>query len=451
MLKVNDLSELCYKSELDLESLPLTQTSILESSWHKISTTSLNNDTLQFDIAGDDTHYLDLANSFIFLNLSIVDKQKLSAKEYDNNMTKITKDGQNDVTYHCYPINNFLHSIFKSADVKINSSTIESCSNYAYRSYIEDLLNYDEHAKKSMLNAQLWYDDTVGKFDDIQLENVITNNGAKDRRSKLKSKKLTLYGRLHLDTFNMIRNVIANQKITVVLTKNSNKFYLMQNTDNDVFTLNLNEAYLLIRKNKISYEQKFIHTTLLNKSFAKYPYTRVLVKTHVMNKGMSHKLSSLQSGTVPNRIIFGFVDEKAYTGDFKKNPFNFLKLDISSFKLKVASEAIPYSDGLDLSSNTEIDNTIVGYHSLMNNLNTPPTIALDQYSNGSYFLCFNLSQDGCNGDHYNPLREGNVEANITLNSWPNDIDNIMLIYYMEFDNILQIDKSGLAIAGNNIV
>jgi hypothetical protein len=451
MLKVNDLSELCYKSELDLETLPLTQTSILESSWHKVSTTALNNDTLQFEIAGDDTHYLDLSNSYIFLNLSIIDKQKLSAKDYDQNMSIVKTENAETHNYHCYPSNNFLHSIFKSADVKINSTTVESCSNYAYRSYIEDLLNYDTQTKKSMLNAQLWYDDDYGKFDAVDTEDKITNNGAKERRTKIKNKKLTLFGRLHLDTFNMIRNIIANQKITVVLTKNSNKFYLMQNSDSDLFTLNINDAYLLVRKNKISFEQKLVHTTLLNKSFAKYPYTRVLVKTHVMNKGVTHKLSSLQSGVVPNRIIFGFVDEKAYTGNFKKNPFNFIKLDIATFNLKVASESIPYSDGLDLSTQTDNDNTVVGYHTLMNNLNTSPTISLNEYSNGSYFLCFNLSQDGCNADHYNPLREGNVEANITLNTWPDNIDNIMLIYYMEFDNILQVDKMGLAIVGNNIV
>ena len=48
------------------------------------------------------------------------------------------------------PVNNFLHSLFNQVDVFFNEKAVSPPSNsYAYRAYIETLLNYSNEAKKS--------------------------------------------------------------------------------------------------------------------------------------------------------------------------------------------------------------------------------------------------------------------------------------------------------------
>ena len=51
-------------------------------------------------------------------------------------------------------------------NVFFNQKSVSSSSNaYAYRAYIEILLNYGPIAKTSHLTSVLWYGDTAGKMD----------------------------------------------------------------------------------------------------------------------------------------------------------------------------------------------------------------------------------------------------------------------------------------------
>ena len=56
---------------------------------------------------------------------------------------------------------------------------------YAYRSYIETLLNYASAAKKSHLISAPWYTDTPGKMDATNHE----NEGLSSRRNHMGEEK----------------------------------------------------------------------------------------------------------------------------------------------------------------------------------------------------------------------------------------------------------------------
>jgi hypothetical protein len=63
-------------------------------------------------------------------------------------------------------VNNFLHSLFKQVDVFLKEKQVtQATSTYAYRAYLETLLNYSPSAKDSQLTASLYYKDTAGKMD----------------------------------------------------------------------------------------------------------------------------------------------------------------------------------------------------------------------------------------------------------------------------------------------
>ena len=63
-------------------------------------------------------------------------------------------------------VNNFLHSLFKQVDVFLKEKQVtQSLGTYAYRAYLETLLNYGPSAKESQLTSALFYKDTAGNMD----------------------------------------------------------------------------------------------------------------------------------------------------------------------------------------------------------------------------------------------------------------------------------------------
>ncbi|XP_074101982.1 uncharacterized protein F54H12.2-like [Cotesia typhae] len=101
-------SEECAKSELDLFTLPPTQTSIEQSQWTYYNPmASLSDDTpIEFVIPGHGEEYIDLSHTMI----------KIKAKIVQSDGTVV----ENDVVG---PINNFLHSMFNQVDVFFNQKS----------------------------------------------------------------------------------------------------------------------------------------------------------------------------------------------------------------------------------------------------------------------------------------------------------------------------------------
>ena len=78
------------------------------------------------------------------------------------------------------------------------------------------------------------------------------------------------------------------------------------------------------------------------KTTAKYPLTRVEVKAVSLHSRIrGETLDNVILGQLPQRIIIGFVDNKAYNGDFKLNPYNFQNFDINFLYLYVDGVQVP--------------------------------------------------------------------------------------------------------------
>ena len=122
MSLVDTISCICVKSELDIFSVPPTQTSIEDGivvDYHSIASL-MDTGPIEFDIPASVEHYLDLAH--VYLQLAV----------------KITKnDGSNlEASSAVGPTNLFLHSLFSQVDVQLNGKQVSASSNtYAYRAY----------------------------------------------------------------------------------------------------------------------------------------------------------------------------------------------------------------------------------------------------------------------------------------------------------------------------
>src|SRR5213083_1434508 len=105
----------CAKSELDLFSVPPTQTSIESGGWVEYNPISSLADgvPIEFVVSGSGQDYIDLANTQLYVRAEIV--------QGDN--TAI------DNTHHVGPVNLLLHSLFSEVDFKQNDTLISFTNN----------------------------------------------------------------------------------------------------------------------------------------------------------------------------------------------------------------------------------------------------------------------------------------------------------------------------------
>ena len=148
----------CLKSELELFTVPPTQATIESSQWlHYKPISSLTDDSpIEFVIPGQGEEYIDLPHTMLCISVQI---RPTVSKE-------ATKGEASDAVDNLVgPVNNFMHSLFNQVDVFFNQKLVTPPNNaYAYRAYIETLLNYGPAAKNSHLTSVLWYDDTSGEM-----------------------------------------------------------------------------------------------------------------------------------------------------------------------------------------------------------------------------------------------------------------------------------------------
>jgi hypothetical protein len=454
MIRINDCSENCSKSELDLFNLPPTQTDINSYKYKIIQPQSGWNDSevINFVLEGTKSYFIDISATELCLKLKVTDGMVVNQKPI-------------------YPVNNILHSYFKNIEVKKSGDkSLEKTDDlYAYRAYIEDLLNYDEENKKNYLNLQGFVKDEAGKFDnyntvkdsDIELTNQITktgngtpsdphkfadfksttlaisnyesNSGAHKRRQMLKD-GFIFRGKLHLDTFNLNKYLLNGIGLNIELTKSSPSFFVMGDV-NEVAEYNIDQIFLRVKYVYVNESlMSFINNNIQSKN-AMYPLKRV--KLHQFNLTTTHTDHSFEINSVvlPNRIILGFVLSEAIKGSPKTNPYNFENINLSEIEITAGANSVPFDGGIDLSKSVT-----PAYSTLFNQLKES-SCGIDYYDyiGGSYLICFDLTPDQCSFEHFNLLKDGKINIEFSLKSVLSKA--YTMITYLEYDKIMQIDKN----------
>lgn len=421
----------CLKSELELFSLPPTQTTIEGSNWvyYKPISSLTDDSPIEFVIPGQGDEYIDLAHTMLSLRVKIT----TSSESSTGTLPKISVG----------PVNNLLHSMFNQVDVYLNQKLVSPPNNaYAYRAYIETLLNYGPSAKNSHLTSVLWYDDTAGKMDEM----TSANAGLEKRKKFLSAgKTIDLLGHLHCDIFNQERFLLNGVEMRLRLGRARDSFCLVGDINDGQCDLKIVEASLLVRRTKISPGVLLSHARTLAKSTAKYPLTRVEVKAVSMHSGVhGETIDNIVLGQLPKRIIIGFVDNKAFNGDFQMNPFNFQNYKINYLSLYVDGAQIP-SKPLqpDFTKNylyVDAFQTLfsgTGIHFL----NDGNSIDRNNYRDGYCLFAFDLTPDlsANSNSHWNLIKHGSVRIEVRFEEAL--ASTVNCIVYAEYDNVLEIDAS----------
>ena len=133
---------------------------------------------------------------------------------------------------------------------------------------------------------------------------------------------------------------------------------------------------------------------------------------------------------MPRSFVFGLVDGKAFSGEYKKNPFHFQHFNISSIGLTINGEEIPFAPmQLSFGANnsrfveafyTQFSGTGKMYYDVGNG------ISRQDFSNRYAVYAFDLTPDKCgSSSHFNERAPAAA---------------VNLVCYGEFENVVQIDS-----------
>ena len=435
MAFVHHESQECTKSELDLFTIPATQTSITKGQWieyHPLSNIT-DSGPIEFNVSGTGEEYLDLARTQLFVKAKITKANGVALDENEE----------------VGPVNLFLHSLFSQVDVSLNERLISPSTNtYPYRAMIETLLNYGEDAKSSQLTMAMFYKDTPGKMDAVNpvAEDDDANMGLKARYAFTKqSHTVDMIGPIHSDIFFQDRLILNGVNLMLKLNRAKNSFCLVSSAVGANHKVVITEAILYVRKVKVASSITLGHAAALKQATAKYPIRRVDCKVLSIPNGFSSFTpDNLFLGHIPKRLVLVLVDTTAYNGTYTSNPFNFKHHNLTEVGVYVDGEQIPRKPLFLNFDDAGGQNVIAGFQSLFSGTGKLSHDAGNQINRGDYgsvytAFCFDFSPDHCSGEHFELIKQGNLRVELHFHQAL--ANTVNLIIYAEFQNVVEIDAS----------
>ena len=425
----NDYGGGCTMLPLDLFSTRLRQEEIVQGAWEKITPTNSVEDInpiIEFLIKGNNM-FIDLNNCYI--------ETKLRVKNSDN--SNLADDDVVSV------INYLGATLFNQVEMHLNNEHIATIGNYAYRSYLESLLSFNEEAKKSWLQAGLFFKDSDRYHDTLGDDNT----GFRFRKALIsQSRTVELISKIHCDLFNQCRLLLNQVNVKLIFTRNTDAFCLLAaNTAN--VKIEIEEISLFVRRATLA-DHKFTEINdMINKQDAKYFIPRVRVKAFTCAAGQRNVeiRNQLSAPDLPTRIVVGMVSNSAYSGQKALNPFNFQHFNVSSINITVDSKCV---FAKPLTVNMTNGNYIQAYWNLMIAMgyigrNGGCDITRNEYDNGYFLIAADLTSTLCDGTYDDPIQTGNLDVELTFSAaLP---ETITVLIYAEYGNTIKINGMRKAI------
>lgn len=430
----------CIKSELDLFSIPPTQTSIEQTrykEYYPISLTS-SNAPLEFHIVGSDEEYLDLQQSYLQISASI--------QNADGSAITETTEAADVPKSVVFPINYFGATQFKNVEVLLSGTQVSPTDvQYAYRAYLETTLSYGD-SKIEQLQSALYYSDvnTPDANGSAVLADTNTNTGARKRFDRTKySKTFQMITRIHHSLFNQEKLLLNKVDVRLKFHRHDPKFCLISGVDTTNYNIHIDKATLMVCHKRVAPSVREAHELALLKSPAKYNIRTSDVKFFTKSSGSSDLSEpNVHTGLLPRRVVIGLVSSVAFNGHYKRNPFNFQPFSLSSIQLRRNGVSLPY-DAIEM--DFERGHILPGYNTLFQGMgrlfhDRNLQITLDDYEHSGFTLyVFDLTQDGGGGGgNLSLIQEGKLSLHIKLST---ALENsVTIIAYMEKDGLIEIDK-----------
>ena len=170
-----------------------------------------------------------------------------------------------------------------------------------------------------------------------------------------------------------------------------------------------------------------------------------MIKVHSIPRGtMSKSIDNIFRGRIPERIVVGLVDNEAFNGAYKKNPFNFQNFKLTSCGLIKNNEPLP---GRPYQTNFPADGAgeyITAFQSLLTDLSGGcydhgNSISRDDYPLGYTLISFDTSPDLCQKTYLDPVTEGDIQLEFQFGEALTQTVNVII--YAEFNQLVEINEN----------
>ena len=180
---------------------------------------------------------------------------------------------------------------------------------------------------------------------------------------------------------------------------------------------------------------------------AKYPTVRSEIRTfNMMGTLARFDIPNLFQNRIPDRMIVGLLDSRAFNGDVTRDPFCFQKFGLRTIRQMVRGEEYPY-ETLELNHNNGARD-ILGYFRFLQASGSwlkkrSSMVKQSEWGQGrgcTLFMFDNVANGRADARTLNPKQSGDLQLILEFGAAPNI--NITVLVYAEFENLLEIDSNG---------
>ena len=394
------------------------------SEYYPVNNISDTTAPITFFIQGNDTQYLDFAESKLYLQCKVTDADGGDLPKVDNAAV---------LSYA--PVNNLLHTMFDKITFSLNETEVSpKCSYYPYRSYIEDTLAYSKEFKKTQAEVALFYR-TASELN-------TTDAGWINRKNIVDgSKRFEMAGRPHGELFTQTRFMLPGVDVRIVFHRSTDKFCLQcVGTAPKEIKLEILECKLIVQKHTLLPSIQVAHLRSLEAGNpVVYANKEIVMKSYALPVGtLQNTNENLISGHLPDRIVLALVNSTNLHGTYATNPFAFEHFNLSHISLNVNGDQIT-------TQGTEVDLTgprvALSYLSIfdglgVSNCDQGVDLKISEYTQGKILHVFNLRHAR---EAFCPPKFGNVAINLRFRAaLPS---TITVICYAEYQSVMYINQN----------
>jgi len=419
----------CSKSELEVFRPNEVQVALEEGRWQSYEPlNALSNATnMEFIIPGTANEGVDMNNITLYIRGKVT---KADGAGFDN-------------TDLVQPVNNFLNSLFRNVDLSMNGQLLTRATrDYAYKDTFLKMIRYDmpTHGKECTY-APLYgyYPDTPGKH-----ETMDANKGGLERAKWIsESKTFEFRGRPCIDLFDCDRLLIPGTDMQLKFYLNDPSFFLVQTTAALSYKIQIMEAELYVRR--VTIGDSFVKSinSDISKQEALYPFTRREIVTMSVATGMTtYVKENLFRGQLAVNYFVAMVHNEAYSGNLKKNPYNFQHFGVSEIALFENGQSMAHHPlKVDFEENRMVNayQYLLEANGAIGERPAYPAISYEAFKQGSTIFCFTRSPDLCFNGAALPHHTGNL--NLRVNFKKALTHPITIIVMAEFDSRIQINEN----------
>ena len=439
---------------LRIFEVPPTDISIESYRMVTIQPTTTGINPMEFIIPALDDH-VDLNRSYFTMDLQL-------KKNDGNNLALVDK---------LWPANNLGHTIIKQIDLRLNGTLISPQSDtYHYKAFLETLLNYTREEGQTTLRHQGWFNaldfppqwtanntNTAaqsGRGHDDYIALTTSQKAAlafskAEQTRYAEGARHSLVFQPHLEAFHTGHILVPGVEIKMKFHFNSPALFLngvglagrLQETD-----IQIQFHLCQLRLNPRVYTG--ISEKRHNKrELAKYPTVRSKIRTFNMVGTLTRfDIPNLFQNRIPDRMIVGLLDSRAFNGDVTRHPFCFQKFGLRSIRQMVRGEEYPY-ETLELNHNN-VNRDVLGYFRFLQasgvwSKKKSSMLQKDDWGQGrgcTLFMFDNVASGRADARTLNPKQSGDLQLVLEFGAAPGV--NITVLVYAEFENLLEIDSNG---------